>query len=179
MFEQLTYADRAIYQGSPVEAQLVFCWGHSSDIWDQFDVAEAREFHKLLVNYAGESQSHPPTQPIDTETTTPSSVTSGVNATSPMPIGIQPVGVQPGVNAKPNISGTAQPIGVQPVGVQPGINAKPNTLAHLEDLLTNQDISTLVTALRAASNGLLGEEVRSDLNRLAEVLEHYQQQRGG
>jgi hypothetical protein len=52
MFEQLAYADHTIYQGTPVEAQLIFCWGHTSDRWDQFDVAEAATFHTLLEEYA-------------------------------------------------------------------------------------------------------------------------------
>lgn len=67
MFEQLVYADRTIYQGSPVEAQLIFCWGHTSDMWDQFDVAGADEFQGLLEGYATSAHdpvgSQPPTIP--------------------------------------------------------------------------------------------------------------------
>ncbi|MBZ0274616.1 MAG: hypothetical protein K8I60_00645, partial [Anaerolineae bacterium] len=51
-FEQLKYADQHIYQGSVVEAQLIFSWGHSADIWAQFDVADSRELHGLLEGYA-------------------------------------------------------------------------------------------------------------------------------
>lgn len=51
-FEQLAWADRTIYQHSPVEAQCVFCWGHSSQDWEQFDIAAAPEFQKLLEAYA-------------------------------------------------------------------------------------------------------------------------------
>jgi hypothetical protein len=51
-FEQLSYADRVIYQNSPVEAQCIFSWGHSSQDWDQFDVADALEFQRMLEAYA-------------------------------------------------------------------------------------------------------------------------------
>jgi hypothetical protein len=62
MFEQLAYADRTIYQGSVVEAQLIFCWGHTSDMWDQFDVAQADEFQGLMEGYAA-TPAQPPTFP--------------------------------------------------------------------------------------------------------------------
>jgi hypothetical protein len=52
--EQLAWADRVIYHNSPVEAQLVYCWAHSSEDWEQFDVAEASEFQSLLEAYAAE-----------------------------------------------------------------------------------------------------------------------------
>jgi hypothetical protein len=52
MFYQLAWADKAIYQGTPVEAQLVFSWGHSSDDWDQFDTSQSVEFHALIETYA-------------------------------------------------------------------------------------------------------------------------------
>lgn len=53
-FEQLRWADRVIYQDSVVEAQLIFSWGHSSPMWEQFDVAESVEFQHLLETYARE-----------------------------------------------------------------------------------------------------------------------------
>lgn len=49
MFEQLAYADQVLYQSSPVEGQLIFCWGQSSNEWDQFDVSGATELHKLIA----------------------------------------------------------------------------------------------------------------------------------
>jgi hypothetical protein len=49
MFEQLAYADRVLYQNSPVEGQLIFCWGQTSDMWDQFDISKADEFLKLVA----------------------------------------------------------------------------------------------------------------------------------
>lgn len=58
MFEQLAYADRVLYQNSPVEGQLVFCWGQTSSMWDQFDVSKADEFLGLVSG-----QSAPPSIP--------------------------------------------------------------------------------------------------------------------
>lgn len=52
-FEQLKWANEMIYANSPVEAQCIFCWGHSSDDWIQFDIAEAGELQRLLIEYAG------------------------------------------------------------------------------------------------------------------------------
>src|SRR4029077_15940077 len=75
MFEQLAWADRTIYQPSPVEAQCIFCWGHSSAEWEQFDVAEASEFHSLLEAYAQE-QPAPHAQPV-------------------APVAVAPIGVAP------------------------------------------------------------------------------------
>lgn len=49
MFEQLAYADQVLYQGSPVEGQLLFCWGQTSDMWNQFDLSGATEFQKLVA----------------------------------------------------------------------------------------------------------------------------------
>lgn len=49
MFEQLAYADRTIYQGSAVEAQLLYCWaGRPGYKWDQFDLSGADEFQGWL-----------------------------------------------------------------------------------------------------------------------------------
>lgn len=62
-YEQLQYADRKIYQGSSVEAQLIFSWGHSSQIWNQFDIAEARTLHELLIHHASVPTTPPPPEP--------------------------------------------------------------------------------------------------------------------
>lgn len=66
-FEQLKWADQTIYQNSVVEGQCTYCWGHSSEVWDQFDVAEASEFQKLLEAYA---------QAVDAPISTPPHTTS-------------------------------------------------------------------------------------------------------
>lgn len=62
---QLEWADRAIYQGTPVEGQLIFSWGHSSIQWDQFDVSQATDFQRGLENLANMPV------PIPTPTPTP------------------------------------------------------------------------------------------------------------
>ena len=50
LFEMMQWADRALYQGTCVEGELVFSWGHSSDSWDQFDVSQAFDFQMFLEN---------------------------------------------------------------------------------------------------------------------------------
>lgn len=54
-FEQLKWADEVIYKDSVVEGQCVFSWGHSSDLWEQFDVSEANDFQTALEAYAKEA----------------------------------------------------------------------------------------------------------------------------
>jgi hypothetical protein len=201
MYEQLTYADRTIYQGSPVEAQLIFCWGHSSDMWDQFDVADAAEFHSLLENYAQ--------QPLTAEAfqaasfAPPQPTTAGGSQAGAMPVGVQPIGVQPtvmpigvqpvGVQPVGVASETAPvgvqpvgvqpgfaPVGVQPVGVVPGVNAKPGAVTHLDELLTNDDLNTLIIGLQAASSsGMFSDEMIASFARLEEVLERFRAGRTG
>lgn len=78
-FEQLQWADRVIYQNSPVEAQLVYCWGHSSDDWEQFDVAEADEFQALM-----EAADVPPVSNLPPVVTQP----APAPAPKPKPIGL-------------------------------------------------------------------------------------------
>ncbi len=54
-FEQLKWADEVIYKDSVVEGQCTFSWGHSSDLWEQFDVSEANDFQTALEAYAKEA----------------------------------------------------------------------------------------------------------------------------
>lgn len=61
--EQLMWADRALYQGTPVEAQCIFSYGDSGG-WQQFDIAGADELQKLLIAYAKESSDVYPTLPL-------------------------------------------------------------------------------------------------------------------
>lgn len=57
-FEQLVYADETLYQGTPVEAQLIFCWGITADRkWESFDVSGAYELYRLLEEHIS---SNPP-----------------------------------------------------------------------------------------------------------------------
>lgn len=71
LFEQIAYADQTIYKNSPVEAQLIFCWGHTSDMWDQFDVEKANDFQTLLEGYAKLQSTPPPSYPKLPEPTDP------------------------------------------------------------------------------------------------------------
>ena len=108
MFEQLAWADRTIYQPSPVEAQCLFCWGHTDKVWEQFDVAQAGEFQALLEAYAQQpiapiGQPVAPMQPVGFAPV-------GQPAPSMQPVGVAPVG-QP--------TPAVQPVGFVPVGVAP------------------------------------------------------------
>lgn len=84
-YEQIAYADRAIYQGSAVEAQCVFLWGHLSADWEQFDVSDAGELQGLLL----QQNTQPPvvtTPPIVTPpVVTPPVVTPPTLPTTPPP----------------------------------------------------------------------------------------------
>lgn len=60
MFHALSWADRAMYQGTCVEGQLIFSWGASSDKWDQFDTSQSREFQNLLEIAAASPVPVPP-----------------------------------------------------------------------------------------------------------------------
>lgn len=62
-YNMLTYLDAAVYAGSPVEAQLIFCWGDSGG-WEQFRVDNAPELLRRLEMYAGTTTPPPiPTPP--------------------------------------------------------------------------------------------------------------------
>lgn len=65
MFEQLTYADRTLYQHSAVEAQLLYCWaGRPDSQWAQFDLSHADEFQGLLETYAQAAPVTAPPAPV-------------------------------------------------------------------------------------------------------------------
>lgn len=51
--EQLIWADKTLYRGTPVEAQCIFCWGDSGG-WMGFDIAGATELQALLIAYSKE-----------------------------------------------------------------------------------------------------------------------------
>lgn len=61
--EQLLCADRAIYQGTAVEGQLIFCWGDSGG-WSTLDIQSAGELQDRLVQ-AASSNEPPPVVWID------------------------------------------------------------------------------------------------------------------
>jgi hypothetical protein len=64
-FEQLKWANEALYKGTAVEAQLLFCYGNSGG-WEGFQIDDAPELQRLLVEYARqepEEQKPVPTTP--------------------------------------------------------------------------------------------------------------------
>jgi len=50
-FEQLKWANEALYKGTPVEAQCIFTFGNSGG-WEGFDIYNAPELQGLLIDYA-------------------------------------------------------------------------------------------------------------------------------
>lgn len=56
--EQMHYADKVLYAGTPVEGLLLFSWGASSQAWEQFDMEDATEAQALM-----EQQAVTPTTP--------------------------------------------------------------------------------------------------------------------
>lgn len=86
-FQQLKWADQAIYQGTPVEGQLIYCWGHSSKDWEQFDVSQAGTLQTLIEAYAGVAVPMPPVE-IPTPTPTPPIITPPEPPQQPPPIAI-------------------------------------------------------------------------------------------
>lgn len=193
MFEQLAWADRTIYQHSPVEAQCVFCWGHTSGEWEQFDVAEATEFHGLLENYARQSPVPAP-QPVAPVGVQPVGVQPvGQPSTTITPVGFQPVGeIQPVGQPAASITpvgfqpvGVIEPVGVvQPVGqpsappaveVTPAITEPVHSQAAPPELftisLTADEIATITTGLRHMNKVTLDAAVLAAFNALADALE--------
>ena len=182
MFEQLAWADRTIYQHSPVEAQCIFCWGHTSNEWEQFDVAEAHEFHSLLEAYA-QQQPAPNVQPVGVapvgQPAAPSIQPVGVVA----PIGVAPVGQQ---------STPITPVGFAPVGVAPvGQSAAAQVVSHPPAVevhpdseqavtsppklftisLTADEIAAISSGLRMMSKVTLDSTILKAFNTLADALE--------
>jgi hypothetical protein len=155
MFEQLAYADRTIYQHSPVEAQLLFCWGHTSDMWDQFDVADTDEFQSLLENYAQE-------QPV-----APSHVA---------PVGVQPVGVVQPV-------GIVEPVGQVSefsAPAQPHAQAQTATPLDVVEIMSEDDVTVIAGGFRAAAeSGIFSPVIAAGFARWADVLERYHADKWG
>ena len=59
-FEQLKYLSENVYVDSPVEAQMIFCYGHTAGgQWEQFDIENSSEFMTLLEKYVSASTSTP------------------------------------------------------------------------------------------------------------------------
>ncbi len=64
LFEAFAWMNDHLYQGSSVEAQLIFCWGSNGDpSWLQFDVSEATEFVQHWQRDAASTTITPVTPP--------------------------------------------------------------------------------------------------------------------
>lgn len=148
LFEQLAYADRAIYQNSPVEAQLIFSWGHSSQDWDQFDVSQAFEFQNLLATAAGAVPTPPPAP------------AAPVGTTTPPPAPVAPIGVREHIPA-------------EPPPAPAGLTTMLGDLMSDDDLNT-----IIAGFRAAAKTGQFNSTISSGFARFADVLERYWAKRG-
>jgi hypothetical protein len=190
-FEQLKWADQTIYQNSPVEAQCIFCWGHSSKEWFQFDVAEATEFQGLLEAYAQQAPSSKraafvaPTiaaTPVEPQPVAPTiAVNTDVPPPPPPKPTIAPIGQRsPEEIAAANGQPTVAPVGVRVDAPQPTTPAETKFIGSvvepapktLDEALTDEDIAVIVPGLRAAAaSGMFSQPVNDGFTRLADVLE--------
>ncbi len=186
-FEQLAWADRTIYQNSPVEAQCIFCWGHSSKDWEQFDVSDAFEFQRLLEEYARQGTAFQPTAftpPTPEPAPQPEAAAPSPDSQPRIaPIGQRTAEEIAAANAQPAIA----PVGVRVDTPQPTTpSAEPAFIGSvvapsrsLEAALTDEDIEVIVPGLRAAAaSGMFGQAVNDGFIRLAEVLERMKGRRG-
>jgi hypothetical protein len=172
MFEQLAYADRTIYQHSPVEAQLLFCWGHTSDMWDQFDVSDTDEFQALLEAYAQEAPVAPPK---------PTSQIGGQPSTF-APVGVRPEDAQP--------IGFVAPVGnveaaevVEPssqkTSVVPSTEPQTATLSDIMATMTEDDLLVIAKGFREVASSQFDAAIAAGFLRFAEVLERYHASKWG
>lgn len=185
-FEQLAWADRAVYRNSPVEAQLVYCWGHSSQMWEQFDVAEAHELHSLLETYAQQGVPEPvPTPPASFVAPSFAAPVANTQPAAPVevpvpvvkPVGFAPIGVRDDKDLTAATAVSAAPAVAVPVG-QP--SPPPPSLAFatsqiapehtitVQVELSDADILLLVNSLRTMGQSANRPE---PFERLADALE--------
>lgn len=179
LFEQLAYADRNLYQGSPVEAQLLFCWGHSSDMWDQFDLANADEFQALLEDYA--QQAHV-TTPAAAIASAPTPIQPPVASPGFVAIGVRPEDTAPvhQPEAASFASLSALPVeDVQPFD-QPESSEREASPAAVLDIMTEEDVTVIAGGFRAAaSSGIFSPVIADGFARWADVLERYHASKWG
>jgi hypothetical protein len=154
-FEQLAWADRVIYGNSPVEGQCIFSWGHSSDQWEQFDIAEASEFQSLLETYAQQGASQATFAPTPIVTT---------------PIAVPSFSAQ-AVTAAPTQSATAATPAatIQPVSpvTQPAASANGQNTITLT--LSDDDFQVISKGLATFGKVLSDPAVATAFQRLADV----------
>ncbi len=71
-WEGLQWLEKNLYLNSPVEAQLIYCWGNNGDpAWLQFDVSAATEFVELWLADAGVNVYPIPVPPASPEPVPP------------------------------------------------------------------------------------------------------------
>jgi hypothetical protein len=179
LFEQLAYADRNLYQGSSVEAQLLFCWGHSSDMWDQFDLANADEFQALLEDYAQQAQV---TAPIAHVASTPTPIQPTAASPGFAAIGVRPEDVAPAQQSEPTAFAAFIPTHIGDVHPfdQPESSEREASPAAVLDIMTEEDVTVIASGFRAAaSSGIFSPVIADGFARWADVLERYHASKWG
>ncbi len=171
-FEQLRWADRVIYQNSVVEGQCIFSWGHSSQMWEQFDIAEAFEFQRLLEGYAQEPTAPAATfAPTITEPVDQPAGSIPVIITTPVSTGFAPIGERPPEEVSGAGSGFVAPV----VAVGTGHSEPPEKPAVVAKTIsvsfTENEINALMNGLRALNQFPIAPELSSALNKLQAALE--------
>ncbi len=171
-FEQLAWADRTIYQNSPVEAQMIFSWAHSSPDWDQFDVSEASEFQSLLEAYAQQPTAQTTAAAATPVVTKPIGMASAQVMSTPAAAAqaVQPsvAAVAPVTNGNGNGNGAA--VAAQAVTVAPTATATTTASSGLQINLSPEDAKVIATGFQALGKALSDPSIAAAFQRLADVL---------
>jgi hypothetical protein len=158
-FEQLAWADRVIYRNSAVEGQCIFSWGHTSDEWEQFDVADASELQSLLETYAQQATSQAAAPVVKQAIGLASAQTVAPASTQAVSAAALPVTATAAV---------VQPVAATAAVVQPVAS---NNVEHTIQLTLNDDDAKVITnGLLTLSKALSDPTVSAAFQRLADVL---------
>jgi hypothetical protein len=156
-FEQLAWADQVIYHNSVVEGQCVFSWGHTSDVWEQFDISEGTEFQKLLEAYAAQGG--------DSQAAATAKTSAAPAAT---PVVTQPVVTQPVAFAASATTAASAATATAAVATQPVTST--NGQKTLQVTLTDDDAKVISTGLSSLSKVFADSTISAALQRLADVV---------
>jgi len=188
-FEQLKWVDEVVYRNSIVEGQCIFSWGHSSNMWEQFDIAEAFELQSLLEQYAqGIIPSAAPTPSVPADFTTPAEhMESFVSENKPQSLGIgertdaeiaaasaQAGFVAPAIAVPVGSAVASQPAASESAAFfAPPVDRPaetPQTLS-LTLSLTDAELDAVIAGLRAMNQVTPNQTVVDGFARLADALE--------
>lgn len=189
-FEQLKWADQAVYQGSIVEAQCIFSWGHSSDMWEQFDIAEAAELQTLLEDYARGSTESVSVQPASfASISAPTTAAPTTPTVTTAPVSTQSSEVAPiGERTQAEVNAASTSFVAPAIAVNTNTSTTPATsnitatasfapIALSEPITitmtyTEEELTELIAGLRTSSQLALGTSLSNSFILLADALEN-------